>query len=224
MLRVRMESRELNKILNNTVSYSYGFLNGVDMNQITFNQRLGEFTESALGKYIDAKARMDPSALHHVYEWDQVGNEGARLFKLTSRASKRVIHIEGNFLRSGSVSGSSSEPFYDKAEVMENGISVTISPKNSGVLVFEDEGETVFTTNDIYVAHPGGDAVAGSFGRTVDEFFDVYFTNHLLKPFIAALAKPNAYARNFPAGTRGGAPVGNKASLEYLNSAGATLE
>jgi len=34
------------------------------------------------GEYIDAQARIKPKQLHHVYEWDKVGNSQARLFKL----------------------------------------------------------------------------------------------------------------------------------------------
>ena len=43
VLRVKIDSRKVNKILDNAVKYSYGFLDGVDMEQIVFNQRLGEF-------------------------------------------------------------------------------------------------------------------------------------------------------------------------------------
>jgi hypothetical protein len=225
MIGVRMDSMRLNEILGNSVKYSYGFLEGVDLDQILFNKRLGEFTEIALGQYVDAQARMNPSALHHVYEWGAVGSEGARLFKFHSTASKRVIHITGEFLPSKSYAEGSNEPFRDKANVMENAISVVIAPKNSPVLVFEDEGETVFTVNEIYIANPGGDAVAGSFGRVVDDFFGNYFTGHLLKPFIAGLGNPTEYARMFPQGAKGGGRrVGLRAARDYLTSAGSEVE
>jgi hypothetical protein len=213
----------LNSILNNAVSYSYGFLDGVDIEQIVFNQELAKYTIEALNKFIDSNARMSPEALHHVYEWGQVGNAGSRLFQLKSKVSKRVIHIYGDFLPSKSVSGENSEPFVNKAEVMENGISVTIEPVNSDVLVFEDEDGLVFTSDSIYVEHPGGDSVAGSFGRVVDEFFEVYFTNSLLRPFIASLGNPVQYAQSFAAGTRGGASVGVRAGRKYLKEAGGTI-
>lgn len=224
MIGVRMDSMQLNETLGNAVKYSYGFLEGVDIDQILFNKRLGEFTEIALGQYVDVQARMNPSALHHVYEWGQVGQEGGRLFKFHSTASKRVIHIGGTFLPSKSVSEGSDTPFTDKANVMENAIAVVIEPKNSPVLVFEDEGETVFTVNEIYVANPGGDAVAGSFGRTVDEFFGNYFTGHILKPFIAGLGNPVVFARMFPQGTRVGRSAGLRAAKEYLVRAGSEVE
>lgn len=223
LLRVRFDSREINRILNNTASYSYGFLDGIDIEQIVFNQELAKYTIAALNKYIDSNARMSPESLHHVYEWGRVGESSARLFELDSKVSKRVIHIYGNFLSSKTASDADSEPFVNKAEVMENGISVTIEPVNADVLVFESDGETVFTAESVYVAHPGGDAVAGSFGRVVDEFFGAYFTNSLLRPFIASLSNPTQYARNFAAGTRGGAAVGVRAGRKYLQEAGGTI-
>lgn len=220
MIGARIDSKLVNEVLGNAVKYSYGFLEGADLGQIEFNQKLGLFTVEALGKYIDSQARMNPEALHHVYEWGAVGNEGARLFNIKSRASKRVIHFEGKFLKSKSTAPNSSTPFVDKANVMENAIGVTIEPKNSPVLVFEDDGETVFTMNSIYVANPGGDAVAGSFGRVVEDFFGNYFTNSLLAPFMATLAKANEFSDNFAAGTKGGKPVGIAAGLKYMKSAG----
>lgn len=223
MFKTRMDSKQLNATLNNAVSYSYGFLEGIDLGQIEFNQRLGLFTVEALGKYIDSQARMNPDALHHVYEWGATGSEGGRLFDITSRASKRVIHFEGKFLKSKSNPPNSSTPFSDKANIMENAIGVTIEPRNSPVLVFEDDGETVFTMNEIYVANPGGDEVAGSFGRVVEDFFGNYFTNSLLIPFIASLSKPTEYVNNFAAGTRGGKGVGVKTGLRYMKSAGVEL-
>lgn len=223
MIRTKMDSKYINEILGNAVQYSYGFLEGVEMGQIEFNQKLALFTAEALGKYIDSQARMNPEALHHVYEWGQVGSEGGRLFRINSRASKRVIHFEGKFLKSSSISPTATEPFVNKAEVMESGIGITIEPVNSPVLVFEDDGDTVFTMNSIYVEHPGGDEVAGSFGRTVEDFFGNYFTNSLLAPFMATLAKANEFSDSFPAGTRGGKPVGVTAGIKYMKSAGVDI-
>ena len=54
---------------------------------------------------------------------------------------------------------------------MENAIAIEISPKNSNVLVFEDNGETIFTANSIYIAHPGGPKVENGF-ELIGQFFD----------------------------------------------------
>jgi hypothetical protein len=223
VFHVRFDSKELNKTLGNTVSYSYGFLEGTEIDQIFFNKVLGEYTEEELGFYIDAQARINPESLHHVYEWGMIGSKEGRLFEINSRASKRVIHIEGKFLPSTSIAENSSEPFSDKANIMENSISIVVEPRNSDYLVFEDEGEIVFTTNSVYIANPGGDAVAGSFGRVVDDFFDNYFTNALLKPVIAKLANPFEFSEHFVSGSKRGKLEGIKAAQKYLKRAGGSM-
>lgn len=224
MLHVRMDSKELNAKLNNAVSYSYGFLDGVEVEQIEFNKRLGEYTVEALGLYIDSKARLNPSSLHHVYEWGQTGSKSARLFILKSKASKRVIHIEGEFLPSKSISETSTEPFVDKANIMENSIDIVIEPRNSDVLAFEDDGEMVFTTQSIYIDNPGGDEVSGSFGMTVEEFFNGYFDNALLKPFVQRLSNPKEFYDYFPSGVKGGRGVGVKSARKYMRTTGVELQ
>jgi hypothetical protein len=224
MLTVNMNNLEVNKKLNNVVRYSNGFLDGVEMNKIIFMNMLGEYVVDMLGKYIDTQARGNRAALHHVYEWGATGSQGARLFKMNSAATKSVISITGSFLPSSSISDNATEPFVDKANIMENAIGITIEPRNSSVLAFEADGETVFTMNSVYVANPGGDAVAGSFGKTVESFFDVYFTRMIMQPFLMDLATADEYVKYFPAGATSGYSVGVKAGKEYLNSVGVVIE
>ena len=219
MIKVKMDTKQLNKILNNSVSYSFGFLEGTDIGQIQFNKELGDFIKQALYKYIDTKARMNPQALHHVYEWDQVGSSSARLFEFNVKSSKRIITFNGKFLQSRSNSSTSKEPFSDKANVMENKISITISPKSSSVLVFEDDGETIFTSKTIEILNPGGDEVAGSFSSVVDSFFSEYLTAGILKGagIFQSLSNPREYSDSFPSGTKSGKPVGISAGKKYMN-------
>lgn len=224
MLRVKIDSKEVNKILENTVSYSYGFLEGVEIDQIIFNKKLGEYTADALSLYIDAQARSNPESLHHVYEWGATGDRNSRLFEIKSTASKRIITFSGNFLKSKVPSPSSDAIFYDKASVMENGIEIVVEPKFSDVLAFEADGEMVFTTNSIFIANPGGEEVEGSFGKTVENFFDFYFTRALLKPFIKKLNNPVEFSQSFAAGARAGKAVGIDAGKKYIRSAGGTIE
>ena len=224
LLYAKFDSRELNKILNNTVKYSYGFNDGVESEKIIFMNKLAEFVVDALYKYIDAQARGNPDALHHVYEWGSAGSPGARLYKLNSKATSSLIHIGGNFLPSSSVSDTATEPFVDKANIMENKIGIIIAPNESNYLVFDVPGKTVFTMNEIYVDNPGGDEVAGSFGRTVETFFGSYFVNALLEPFLNDLATADEYPRYFPQGTKAGYSVGVKAGKEYLRGPGVVIE
>ena len=91
-------------------------------------------------------------------------------------------------------------------------------------MAFEVSGQTVFTMNSVYIANPGGDAVAGSFGRVVEEFFSVYFTRMLLKPFLDELSTAEEFVQYFAQGARSGYPVGVKAGQRYLDSAGVIIE
>jgi hypothetical protein len=220
MINVKINAMQLNKTLNNVVDYSEGFLKGIDMKSIEFNNEVANFTHAALNKYIDSQARMNPLRLHHVYEWGKAGNQSSRLFEFDTRVLGRTISFSGKFLPSKSISNTSSEPFVNKANIMENDIQVVIEPKNSDVLVFENNGETVFTTNAIYIDHPGGDEVAGSFGETVSNFFDNYFTNGLLKPLINKLSTASEFAASFSSGAKSGSNVGIRAGKEYLNLKG----
>lgn len=224
MLRVKVDSKEINRVLKNSVSYSYGFLDGIEVDQIIFNKRLGEYTADALSLYIDAQARGNPESFHHVYEWGSTGNKNSRLFEIKSNASKRIITFTGKFLQSRVPSPTSNEIFYDKASVMENGIDIVVEPKFSDVLVFEADGQMVFTTNSVFIANPGGPEVEGSFGRAVENFFDVYFTRSLLRPFMKKLDNPVEFAQSFAAGARVGRSAGITAGKKYMRSAGSIVD
>lgn len=225
MLSVRFNSKEINKILKNSVNYSEGFIESVESQQTNLNKRLGEFTEKALGKYIDTKARIEPKAFHHIYEWNKVGVESERLFNIKSVATRTSIRITGNFLPSKTKSATSKEPFVNKASIMEAGFAIDISPKNSNYLVFEVDGETVFTTNSVYVEHPGGIEVEKSFGKAFESFFDNYFTNGLLKDFIKELSTAREFENLFPQGAKsGGKSLGKKAGMKYMNINGLEIE
>ena len=219
MIKVKMDTKQLNKILNNSVSYSFGFLEGSEINQIQFNKEFGEFIKETLYKYIDSKARMSPETLHHIYEWDQVGSSSGRLFDFNVKASKRIITFTGKFLQSKSINQGSNEPFSDKARIMENKISITIEPKNASVLVFENEGETIFTSKTIEISNPGGAGVAGSFSSTVDSFFNNYLTAGILKGagIFDSLKTPKEYSDNFSRGTKDGRNSGIRAGKKYMS-------
>jgi hypothetical protein len=224
MIKSTINSTNLNQILKNAIEYSDGFIEGVEMEKIEFHRILGGYATEALGKYIDAKARMAPHTLHHVYEWDAVGQESSRLFNFNVNATKTNIIITGKFLPSKTISRNSHVPFPDKANMMENSIEIIIKPKNSDVLAFENDGEMVFTRNTIYIDHPGGDEVAGSFGKTVDDFFNNYFKNSLLKGFLDQLSTAKQFSEDFAAGTKSGKSVGVRAGRKYLHVSGVTIE
>lgn len=223
MVNISFDTKNFNKVMNNAVEYSKGFLEGVESNKLTFNRILGGYTVEALGEYIDSKARMNPQSLHHVYEWNSVGTKSARLFKINVSATNSQIIFNGSFLQSRSVSDGSTEPFSDKAEVMENGISITVEPRNSEYLAFEFEGETVFTTKSITITDPGGPEVKGSFQAVVEEFFNYYFTNSILQALMKKLSSPQEFAKFFPNVKSGGRSLGVTAGKKYYRMAGDSL-
>jgi len=58
----------------------------------------------------------------------------------------------------------------------------------------------------------------------VEDFFDVYFTRMLLKPFIDELSTAEEFVQYFAQGARSGYPVGVRAGQRYINSAGVIVE
>jgi hypothetical protein len=110
----------------------------------------------------DARARTAHASYHHLYEWGQTGDSASRLFKVISRnRGSEAFELSYDFLPSKVPVPNSGHIFADKARVMEEGQPVTISPLSGGYLAFQQDGETVFTMNDVTVANPGGDAVVG---------------------------------------------------------------
>jgi hypothetical protein len=115
---------------------------------------------------VDARARSNSLAFHHLYEWGWSGDPSKRLFKVVSvgRGTDNFA-MSYQFLHSSvPVPNSLNHVFWDKARVMELGISVTIAPTYADALVFYvDGGDTkVVTTKPVTVEQPGGDYVAGS--------------------------------------------------------------
>ena len=152
-------------------------------NNIIFNQ-----IENDLGAYIDSKATVSPRSLHHVYEWGQAGIKEARLFKL-NRIADMGLGFTLNYELKDSKSfvpakGSRNRHvFVKKAEVMEQGKTVVITPRSSERLVFELDGETVFMPKgqSVTVTKPGGVAKKNSFLFAYKHFFTGNLVNMSIK-------------------------------------------
>lgn len=227
MISIQFDNKQFEKTMRNAMGYSTGFLQGVENNRLLFNIKLGEITVELLNKYIDSKAKMFPESLHHVYEWGQAGSPSARLFSIESTASTTTITFTGSFLPSRSVSENSDTPFIDKARIMENQIAIVVEPRNSDVLSFEANGEQVFTANSIYIDNPGGDAVSGSFGKIVEEFFDTYLTAAVLgrSGLLDSLKSPKEFAQYFASGAKsGGSAKGKSAGAKYMSLSGVDIK
>ena len=157
--------------------------------QSKFSKIIFEQIDKDFGEYIDALARSKPRSLHHVYEWKQAGSKTARLFhlKLVSqdglsfkiaysfKPSKSFVPAEGNYKR--------RHVFVDKANIMEMGQPLTISPKYADRLVFEVNGATVFMPKgkSVTVKRPGGPGVKNQFSLAHSRFFSGQLVNNSIK-------------------------------------------
>jgi len=223
---VTLNTTSMKLKLDNLVQYSLGFLEGVDGGKKIFFSELGRGVIEALGQYIDAMARSDQQALHHVYEWSETGNRSGRLFKFDYIVTGSGLSVNATFSQSKSVKDGSNTPFYDKARIMEKGIPVLIKPKGDNPLVFESDGETIFTKKPILNSNPGGIAVQGSFEKTFDNFMKYYFSQSFLRASGLSdyLETPTIYKKNLAAGVRGGKSTGRATGLKWMMSAKVGVE
>ena len=220
-MRVSTNTKSFEKQMNNIINYSFGFLDGVQKGKSVLLNNLGHGVLTALYDYIDASARSNPRAMHHIYEWMQTGSPDARLYDLNYTVSNLGLSFKSRFIKSQSSSRDSNTPFYDKARIMEQGIPVKIAPVKSDVLVFEANGETVFTKKEVTVENPGGTEVVGSFERAVDEFMLGYFKQSFIRAsgLYDYINKPTLYKANVAAGSRMGRSKGVDTGFKWIANA-----
>jgi hypothetical protein len=180
MIKAKFNDKDLFRDIMNVVEYARGYVEGAEKGKSKFLAELGVATIEIAKEFIDINARMDPQRLHHVYEWYLTGSPEARLYDIDYAINKDSVFFTYQFKQSQSVSRGSTTPFYNKAEVMESGMPVTIKTKTANVLAFDANGETFFRPGPIVVDKPGG-AVAGQFEKVLDVFFNQYFRQSFLK-------------------------------------------
>jgi hypothetical protein len=208
------------KSLNNIIDYSVGFLDGIQKGKQVFLKNLGKDVTEFLKEYIDASARVNPSRLHHIYEWYQTGSPNARLFDIDYTVSNLGLSFKSTFSQSRTIKNGSRVPFYDKAKIMEEGIPVTIVPVEAKVLSFEVDGEQVFTKGPVTVDNPGGDT-QGGFESVFDQFFSQYFTQAFLRKSgaLSELENAQVYKNNFAAGSKQGKRKGIETGYRWIANA-----
>lgn len=222
MIKLKIDDSSFKKDVNNILSYSFGFLEGIERGKPEAMSNFASEVKEALKDFIDASARVTPDALHHMYEWHRTGSPDARLFDIDCAVSKGGISFEGTFSQSTSIREGSKVPFYNKAEIMEKGIPVKISPVYATALSFNDNGEQVFTRKPITVENPGGRATYGSFEKVFDQFFNQYFTQAFIlsSKVLQHLSVPTEFAKNLNKGKRSGRAAGIAAGYRWLARAG----
>jgi len=222
MIGIQFNDKQFLKDINNIVNYTIGFADGVKKGRDVFLNALGAKAVESAKEFIDSYARVNPEMLHHVYEWQRTGSPDARLFDISYRPYGNRVFIFNEFSQSQSIKQGSNAPFTNKAWVMEDGLALTIKTKNGENLVFDVDGETVFTRNPVTVQNPGGEMVAGGFERAFDLFFNKYFSQSFLKAsgILDYLNKPIAYKTKLRAGKTGGRQVGISTGYKWVVGAG----
>jgi len=222
VIALKIDQASFRKDMDNIVNYSLGFFEGVERGKPEMMKIFSLEIKEALKEFIDASARVNPESLHHIYEWHRTGSPDARLFDLECTISKGGISVEGTFTQSTSIREGSKTPFYNKAEIMENGIPVKISPVYAKVLAFDDNGEQVFTRGPVTVENPGGKSTQGSFERVFDQFFNQYFTQAFLlsSKIMQHLSVPSEYSKSLAKGKKTGRSAGIAAGYRWVTMSG----
>lgn len=228
MYNIKFDSKEAMKILNNVVEYSQGFIQETEAKESYVTNKLANSSIEPFYDYMDVLARTNPGMLHHVYEWGQVGNPQARLVELKKAIGTNSGVITSEFLISSSVPEGGSEPFWNKAEIMEEGITVVINEVEAQALFFEINGEEFFRLGPIVIDNPGGEEVRGSFVRTFEDFYNVYFDEVYLRAirFYDYFKTSPGFENNFSSAvkSKNAYSMGRKTALSWvLNSPGDKL-
>jgi RNase P/RNase MRP subunit p29 len=225
-MKLIIDSKQFDKDMKNLMDYSEGFMNGVQVGKTLFFKNFGMELSNVIKEFIDSNARQDPQMLHHIYEWYQVGQPGARLYDINYTFSNLGLSFMATFSQSRSVQRGSTVPFYDKAKIMEDGTRVTIKPKKASVLRFEQDGQEVFVSGKIVVDNPGGDRVQGSF----EKVFNLFFTSFMTQSFLRAsgiqryIETPELFKRNLKRGKTGGKALGFNTGYRWIIGAAGGLE
>lgn len=225
-MRAVFNSAQFKKEMNNIVDYSMGFLEGIQRGKTIFLKTVGLETVELMKEFIDSNARVNPDMLHHVYEWNQTGSPGARLYDISYTTSNLGLSFRSSFRQSTSIKNGSRTPFYDKARIMEEGIPVIIRPRVAQALAFEDNGETIFTKNEVRVDNPGGTEVQGGFEKVFDMFFNRYFSQAFLR--VSGIGKylenPVVYRKDMAAGKKMGRSKGLSTGYRWIANAGVGIQ
>jgi len=224
-----INTKDLMKQLNNIVEYSNAFVTQAKIQEPKLAKHLSDTSIDAFYEFLDSMARVNPGMLHHVYEWGRVGDPSARLVELQANLAGSRAIITSEFLESRSIQEGSSEPFFEKARIMEAGIPVTIQATDAQALFFEVDGEEFFRAGPIVIENPGGPETRGSFLEAFDKFYNLYFEQVYLKSiqFYDHFGSMHEYKKHFGTAARSGsaASLGKGAALKwFLTAPGGTDE
>jgi hypothetical protein len=222
MISIKFDDKTFFKDLMNIAEYSEGFLEGAELAEEKLARDIAENGVEIFKEFVDQNARVDQQRYHHIYEWYEVGNPSGRLFDIHYDINQGSISFDGIFLQSNTIKKDSNTPFFNKAQIMELGMPVTISPVNVSMLSFNIDGQQIFTSGPVTVEHPGGTYVMGSFQR----IFDIFFKEHFAQSVLDAtgirqyLNNPKKYKENLKSGKSSGKSKGVEIGYNWIARAG----
>lgn len=140
------------------------------INKQKINRGAALLIKNYFNQYLDSRARQNPDAYHHVYEFGKTGNSSARLFTaIIGNTPDGSATITYSF-SPAKEPNPDGYPFPNKAEVMENGETIIVTPKKSKYLKFEINDGQFVTLEKAVIRNPGGPQVKGSFQSTFQTF------------------------------------------------------
>ena len=221
MITLKFDSKSFDKTMKNIMNYSGGFLDGAQMGKKDFFDNLGPEIVQIASNFIDTNAKVSPETLHHVYEWYKTGSPAARLFDINYTVSNLGLSFISVFRQSRTIQDGGTEPFVNKAKIMEESRPVVIAPKNAQALAFDINGEMIFTKKPVVVSNPGGQTQDG-FEKAFDIFFGQYFTQAFLKSSGLAqyFENPISYKNNLKKGSHAGRSAGISTGYRWVANAG----
>jgi hypothetical protein len=222
MITADFNAKKMIKTINNIIDYSQGYISESKRNETKIATKMAKISIDTFYQYLDGLARMHPEMLHHVYEWGDVGSPASRLYKLKTIEVGKSVNVGAQLLESTSIKEGSTEPFYDKASIMEYGQTVTVTEQEAESLFFEIDGVEYFRKGPITIANPGGEAVRGSFVRSFNEFYANYFSEVYLRSikFYKHLEEAKAYKTNIKQSVKSPSPrtLGKNSAMQWIAS------
>lgn len=142
-------------------------------------------------QYIDARAATEPKRLHHVYEFNGVGNRSDRLFKFKVTTQRFNARGTVNFLKA-KIPNNDGYLFQDKAMVFERGNAVQVFPINGDRLVFprrNKDGKPIILNGEqqfVYakktvIKNPGGKLTSGEMDRRIKAYWQSGMAGKIIK-------------------------------------------
>ena len=222
MTIITFDDKQFNKDLKNLMEYSIGYLEGIHAGKQNYLKNLSKDIIESIKQFVDIEAKANPKLLSHMYEWYENGNPSGRLFEFNYVVKDSGLTFGFTFSQSKSIEKGSTVPFYNKAEIMEKGIPVTITPKNAETLAFKIDGEDVFSKKPVVVMNPGGKEAKGGFEKVMQEFFSSYFTQAFMHTsgITQYLENPVQYKEGMRLGKTGGKSAGIDVGYKWISMAG----